>query len=362
MPKFLKNSIKYIVSGILTLVIIFNYSSVFNIINNLVSVSAFINMAPGIALDFLAQNNNADIFDNSLKTETESSSSKTKKTDNEQNSNENKTVATATSGKVLGKIEKKDLANSGANTSYKNIYFNNCTGTKINIKELLNSNINFSVSENDAPQVLIYHTHATECFMSEDKDCFTNKDKTRTTDKAQNMVAVGDVMAEEIKKQGFSVLHDTTLHDYPSYTGSYDYSAKTIKNYLEKYPSIKIIIDLHRDSIGTETLKTAPTTKINGRNAAQVMLVMGSNTGYIDNYPNWKENLKLATKLQQTFNNKYPGLSRALLLRSSLYNQNLSKGAMLIEIGTEANTLQEAKYSAELVGKSLAAVMKGIEK
>lgn len=363
MQKPIKAAIKYISVILAILIVAFNFDIVSSFLQNIAVASAVMNVAPSQMIDvFLGENETNKNEASSKKgiTKKEENSSKTQKEKVE--STTEKTVTVATKGKVLGKITEKDLSNSGANTSFQNIYFNNATGTNININQLLNSNINFRVEKNAGPQVLIYHTHATECYMDKKADYYTDKDKTRTTDKSKNMVAVGEVLANEIEKSGFSVVHDKTLHDYPSYSGSYNNSANTINKTLKKYPSIKIIIDLHRDSIGTKTEKTATTKLINGKSAAQVMLVMGSNTGFIDNHPNWKENLKLATRLQQTFNNKYPGLSRALLLRSSLYNQNLSKGAMLIEIGTEANTLSEAKYSATLVGKSIVSVMKGIEK
>lgn len=360
MPKILKKSAKYIVLFAVIGVLCINRELTLTALGKVAAFSAYTNI---LSADFGRQTTVIDKTETSVSSNSDKdeNTAKDKTAEPKTADKTDSTVAeTATKGKVLGKIIKKDLSNSGANTSYKNIYFNNCTGVKINIKDFINSRIGFSPKKGSDPQVLIYHTHATECFMSDDRDYYTEKDDTRSTDKTKNMVAVGNVLADELKKAGYSVVHDSTLHDHPSYTGSYNLSAETIKKYLKKYPSIKIIIDLHRDSIGTEKQKTAPVTKIDGKNAAQVMLVMGSNTGYIDNYPKWKENLKLATRLQQCFNTKYPGLSRALLLRSSLYNQNLSTGAMLIEVGTEANTLDEAKYSAKLVGNCLSEVMKGL--
>lgn len=367
MPKLLKISIKYILAFLIIALTVFNFKGILRFLRKTAVVSAYINTSPFFVTNafYVKDEPNKtqtekEVINESLTENTkEKTGSKAKTT---KKAKAKKVTEASTKGKVLGKVNRVDLSNSGANTSYKNIYFNNNTGTSINIKQLLESELSFNAKSNSEPQVLIYHTHSTECYMNEQRNYYTEKDKTRTTDKTENMIAVGNVLAKEIEKYGYKVLHSTELHDYPSYTGSYSNSAKTVNNYLNKYPSIKIIIDLHRDSIGTTAQKTAPTKTINGKSAAQVMLVMGSNTGFIDNYPNWKENLKLATKLQQTFNNKYPGLSRALLLRSSLYNQNLSKGAMLIEIGTEANTLEEAKYSAKLVGRSIATVMKGTEK
>ena len=165
-------------------------------------------------------------------------------------------------------------------------------------------------------------------------------------------------MAEKLNGAGIKTLHDKTQHDYPQYNGSYSRSAETINKYLKKYKSIKIVLDLHRDSVTvTGNDKAKLVTKINGKKAAQVMLVMGSQTGGITGHPNWKENLSLAFKLQQIIEAKYPTLARPLMLASKKYNQSLSRGALLIEFGTEANTLSEATYSAQLVGNSLVSLL-----
>ena len=154
-------------------------------------------------------------------------------------------------------------------------------------------------------------------------------------------------------------MHSKTQHDYPEYTGSYSRAAETIRWYLKKYPSIKVVLDLHRDSISdNDTDKAKLVTKINGKKAAQVMLVMGSQTGSVSGHPNWQENLKLAFKLQQNIEKNYPTLARPLMLASKLYNQHLTKGSLLIEFGTDANTLSEAVYSAELVAVAIAQTLK----
>ena len=117
------------------------------------------------------------------------------------------------------------------------------------------------------------------------------------------------------------------------------------------------MLDLHRDSVSTDNGKAKLVTTINGKKAAQVMLVMGSQTGSIKVFPNWKENLSLAFKLQQTMEAKYPTLARPIMLASKKYNQSLNKGSLLLEFGTEVNTLDEAKYSAELVADSLISLL-----
>lgn len=255
---------------------------------------------------------------------------------------------------MVGSIIDKLFSPNSANTSYNNIFINNKTGVDIDIASELAAGFNLKLNEADSPQVLIYHTHTTESYMMEDRDYYTDTDQARSTDLTQSVVAVGNVLAQKIEDAGFKVIHDTTVHDYPEYNGSYTRSAETINKYLKENPSVKIIIDLHRDSISSgDKDKVAPTIEINGKKAAQVMLVMGSETGSIKNYPNWKENLHLAMRLQQTMEVMYPSLARSMQLSSGKFNQNLSSGAMLIEIGTEANTLEEAMYSGELVGTAL---------
>ncbi len=266
-------------------------------------------------------------------------------------------VAAQTEGEVSGAIVSKHIAPSSAPLSYSGVYLKNNSGAVVNIKTELDNGTDIKISKSDEPQVLILHTHATESYMLNERDYYTTTDASRSTDNSINMVAVGEIIATKVKNAGFSVLHDSTLHDYPSYTGSYTASAKTINSYLKKYPSIKIVIDVHRDAVADGSNKVKLVTEVDGKNAAQVMLVMGSETGTVKNFSGWRENLRLAMLFHQKIESMYPGLARPILLMSKKYNQNLTSGSMLIEIGTDANTLTEAKYSAELVGNSLAELL-----
>ncbi len=271
-------------------------------------------------------------------------------------------TVSASAQAVKGKVVTRYISPYTAPISYNKAYMKNSSGLSVSVKDLLNSNIKFKISENSSPQVLIMHTHTTETFMEKSADFYTDEYKARTTDNNKNMVKIGDIVAEKLNASGIKTLHDKTKHDYPEYTGSYGRSAKTVTEYLKKYPSIKVVLDLHRDSVsmgGNDKAKLV--TEINGKKAAQVMLVMGSQSGSVKNHPNWKENLKLALKLQQTMETKYPTLARPLLLMPKNYNQKLTIGSMLIEFGTDVNTLQEACYSAELVGESLVSMLKTLK-
>ncbi len=260
---------------------------------------------------------------------------------------------------VIGSIIKKTLSPYNAKLKADKVYINNTSGAEVDIKSMLASPLDFKVTESSEPQILIYHTHATEAFMDDESQYLTDFDEPRSTDTDENIVKIGAVIAEKLKNAGFAVVHDKTLHDHPGFSGSYTRSAETVKAALKKYPSIKIAIDVHRDSISSgKSDKVAPVVSVNGREAAQVMLVMGSQTGSIENHPDWHKNLQLATKLQYVFENSYPQFARAMLLRSAKYNQNLTTGSFLIEVGSDANTFEQALYSAELVGDSLITLLK----
>ncbi|MBQ8740943.1 MAG: stage II sporulation protein P [Clostridia bacterium] len=263
-------------------------------------------------------------------------------------------VAVSATGTVQGAVIEKFISPYTANTSYNNVYLKNNTELDINLKDFVNGKLGFSLEKNGKPQILILHTHATESYLRHNEDYYTDKDLSRTNDNEYNMVALGKIIADKLNAAGIGTLHDTTQHDYPSYSESYSRAAETISSYTEKYPSIKIVIDLHRDAIAAnDTDKVKLTTEIDGKKAAQIMLVMGSQSGSVKNFPNWKENLKLATKLQQTVEIMYPSLARSIHFMSKNYNESLTTGSMLIEIGTDANTLDEAKYSAELLSNAL---------
>lgn len=261
-------------------------------------------------------------------------------------------------GVAEGKILEKYFSPYTANTSYKNIYLKNNTDLRIDLGALYGAKLGFKINKNSSPQVLIVHTHATECYFSGNRDYYTDKDLTRTTDTTKNVVALGETVAKKLNARGVCTIHDKTLHDYPSYNDSYSNAAKTITSYTAKNKDLKIVIDIHRDSISAgEGDKIKLTKEINGKKAAQIMLVMGSQSGSVKNFPKYEENLKLAVKIQQKTETMYPGLARAVSLMPRNYNESLTTGSVLIEIGTDANTFEEAMYSAELLGNVLAELL-----
>ncbi len=291
-----------------------------------------------------------------ISSEKESGEEKSSQTENGESTVEAKTVSSkaVSAAAIKGNIISQYISPYNAPLSYNKVYLKNLTGQAIDIKKYLNSKLDFKISKNSSVQVLILHTHATETFKTDTNDYFTEDFTSRSRNDSQNMISIGKIVAEKLNAAGIKTVHDTTLHDYPSYTQSYSRSAETVSAYLKKYPTIKVVLDLHRDAVTRENGdKVKLVTQINGKTAAQVMLVMGSQTGGITNFPNWEKNLSLAVKLQQVMENKYPTLARPLMLASKNYNQSLSSGAMLLEFGTDVNTLEEAQYSAKLVGNCL---------
>lgn len=209
----------------------------------------------------------------------------------------------------------------------------------------------------EEPQILIVHTHGSESYTPPPGTAITYTGDCRTTDARYNVVRVGDEMADAFSAAGLSVLHDRTLYDYPSYAGSYDRSLKAIQSYLTQYPSIRFILDVHRDAIedaqGTE-YKVVSQVK-EGR-AAQLTLVVGSNGSGLT-HDRWMENLKLAVALQNDLLTQYPTLMRPLLLRNSRYNQHATTGSLLVEVGAAGNSPDEAALAGRLFAQRMAEVL-----
>ena len=230
----------------------------------------------------------------------------------------------------------------------------NCTSlSAAEVAEAASAPLPFNIEVGSAePQVLIMHTHATESYELEDLGWFDPEYTCRRTDTALNMVAVGAAIAEQLNAAGIVTLQDATLHDYPSYNGSYERSNATVRGYLEKYPSIKVVLDVHRDAIETDEGRVKAVADVNGKTAAQVMIICGADKN--GNLPNFKQNLAFAAQWESAMESRFPGLTRPVLFDYRYYNQDLTTGSLLIEIGSHGNTLSEAVYSGQLVGEALA--------
>ncbi len=229
----------------------------------------------------------------------------------------------------------------------------NCTSEMTNLL-LAQSRLRpeFVIKLNSEPQVLIMHTHTTESFEPFERDYYDNSFSYRTTDESMNVVAIGERMKNEIEKYGISVLHDKTIHDYPSYNGSYDRSAETVKAILKENPGIKVVLDIHRDAIESEGDLIAPVIEVEGKKSAQIMIVSGCDDGSMD-MPHYLQNFRLASLFQQQIEEDTPGITRPILFDYRDYNQGLTTGSLLIEVGSHGNSIDEVCYAGELIGNSI---------
>lgn len=259
-------------------------------------------------------------------------------------------------GEKTYKIIESQFSSSGL--KYENFYVKNLAGVEINIAKELASRPDVHIRQGGDPQVLIYHTHTSESYLKKDEGFFYESYYPRSTDNSRNVTQVGEAITKKLIERGIPTIHDTTYHDSPTYNGSYSRSRKTILSNLEKYPSIQVTIDVHRDSMGNlERGKVKPTFKLNGTKAAQVMVVAGCDKDGSSDFPDWEYNLRLALRVQQRCETMFPGLTRPMSFGNFKYNMNLSHGSMLIEVGSDVNTLTEAVYSGTLVGEALASVL-----
>lgn len=207
----------------------------------------------------------------------------------------------------------------------------------------------------EGPQILITHTHGSEAYTMAGDDFYTETDTARTDDPNYNMIRIGEEMKAVFESMGFSVIHDTSLYDYPSYSGSYTRALAGIQSYLEQYPTIAVVLDVHRDAlIADDGTVYKAVTQVEGENTAQIMLVCGSNDGGLT-HPDWQQNLNLAAHIQLHMTAIEQTLARPVNLRAQRFNQHLTPCSLLVEVGTSGNTLQEAirgaRYFARAAGE-----------
>lgn len=256
---------------------------------------------------------------------------------------------------AVGKTSEEPYQGGGTILSYGNLQIQSKIPTafyKPDVKALFETGSDLKIKDKSKPTILVYHSHTTESYSLLDLGYYI-KSGSRSKDKSKNMVRVGDELVEYLEKAGFNVIHDTEIHDV-DYNSAYDSSRMSIEKYLEKYPSIEITIDVHRDAITySNGTKVKPTTKINGKKAARMMIISGCEYGRVKNFPDWQDNLRFDLQVQNKVNELYDGLMRPVLFGERKYNMNQTHYSFLLEIGTDGNTLDEACYSARLFGKAL---------
>lgn len=251
--------------------------------------------------------------------------------------------------------ENEEIERIEINDTYTNQY------NSVKVKNLTSIKLTESILKPDyevknCKDIIIYHTHTCESYTQTEANTYKPTGNYRTTDLRYSVVRVGDELEEELKKHKFNVTHNNTKHDYPAYTGSYSRSLETVEKILENQKNTEIIFDLHRDAVGSKG-SYAPTVEINGEKVAQIMFVIGTNDGG-GNHPNWENNLKFAVKVQEKGNEMYPGLFRAINLRSATFNQKVSNAASIIEVGATGNTLEEATASMKYFANVLDEILK----
>ncbi len=265
-----------------------------------------------------------------------------------QSTEKNETVVEQAQTGLKTEVQSSNVPNKYT-TQYNGVKIKNEVKYKLT-DEILTPNITVN-KEN----ILIFHTHSCESYTPSEKYQYKKTGNFRTTDKNYSVIRVGNELETQLKSYGYNVIHDESYHDYPSYSGSYASSLKTVTKLLDENKNTDVVIDLHRDAIGDSTY--APTVKIGEEYAAQLMFVIGGNESRIK-HEEWAQNLKFAIKVQKKANELYPGLFKPIVLRGSGYNQHVSKAATIIEVGATGNTLDQTLVSMKYLAKVLSEVVK----
>ena len=252
------------------------------------------------------------------------------------------TVDTNVATGVATEIVTQNPISESSNNEINGVKIKNETDFEIN-QSILDTELD--INKNN---ILIFHTHTCESYTPTEQYNYQQTGNFRTTDLNFSVARVGDELANYLMGYGFNVIHDKTYHDYPAYTGSYTRSKATVEGILQSNPT-DIIIDLHRDAIGSKS-DYDPSVKIGEETAAQLMFVIGTNGGGLY-HPNWQENLKFAIEIQEKANEMYPGLFKTMIVRNSRYNQHLGKAACIIEVGATGNTLEQCMTSMKYLSK-----------
>lgn len=256
---------------------------------------------------------------------------------------------------VIGKVKTEVIEENNK----KDVYTDTYGSVKIKneskydlTEEMLTPNVDF----NNKKDILIFHTHTCESYTPTEAKNYVASGNFRTIDLNYSVAHVGDELTRHLTEKGYFVKHNKTYHDYPAYSGSYNRSYKTVSSELSGDNWTELVIDLHRDALGSNS-GYAPSVKIGEEIAAQLMFVMGTDGGGL-NHPNWLNNFKLAIKIQEKANEMYPGLFKPIILRNSRYNQNLASGACIIEVGATGNTLEQCEVSMRYLANVIGEVMK----
>ena len=232
------------------------------------------------------------------------------------------------------------------------VYFKNETDYAIDMTSLLQKDSPVALGEQGV-QVLIMHTHGTEAYTQSPDHTYAASGEYRTTDSSANMLRVGQEICDILNDRGISAVHSRTLNDYPAYNGSYNRALKDIQAHIQQYPTIQLVIDVHRDAIATGNTYYKTAAVVDGQQTAQLMFVTGTDAGGLT-HDHWQDNLAFQAQLHDRLNSTYPGIMRPMSIRASRFNQHIRKGSMLVEVGACGNTLEEALAAAQIFANTLA--------
>ena len=232
------------------------------------------------------------------------------------------------------------------------VYFKNETDYAIDMTSLLQKDSPVALGE-EGVQVLIMQTHGTEAYTQSPGHAYVASGEYRTTDSSANMLRVGQEICDILNDRGVSAVHSRTLNDYPAYNGSYNRALKDIQAHIQQYPTIQLVIDVHRDAIATGNTYYKTAAEVDGQQTAQLMFVTGTDAGGLT-HDHWQDNLAFQAQLHDRLNSTYPGIMRPMSIRASRFNQHIRKGSMLVEVGACGNTLEEALAAAQIFANTLA--------
>ena len=264
--------------------------------------------------------------------------------------------------KKSGKITEMYYSSKNANVKYENVSVKNTTSFDLDIEDELNKKATLEIKDKSEPSVLIFHTHTTESYEMADNGWYATDYATRSKNADRNMIRIGDEIQKQLENAGFTVIHDTTVHDL-KYNGAYSRSRETVEKILEENPTIQVVLDVHRDAIYQQDgTRVKPVCEIDSKKCAQVMIITGCEDGDVEDFPDWEKNLVFALHLQDEAQTQYEGLMRPVMFCNRKYNMDLTPCSLLLEFGSDSNTLEEAMYSGFLLGKSLASMLEGYVK
>jgi stage II sporulation protein P len=261
-----------------------------------------------------------------------------------------------------GDIKTVTYVEKGATHIFENVCVKNTTETKsLDIENVLSEPLELSIDKTK-PAVLIFHSHTSEGYEMIERDWYACDYVARSNDENRNIVRVGTEIADYLTASGYTVIHDKTIHD-DNYSDSYSKSRKTVEKHLKEHPEIQIVLDIHRDAITQDNgEKIKPVNTINGKKAAQLMIITGVEEGKVKDFPDWEYNLRFALHLQNKCETMFPGLMRPVLFSQRKYNMDMTRFSLLIEMGSEVNTLEEACYSGRMLGAALCSLMEEYKK